>query len=146
MPPRASIVQPPAFLFDKGPPAFGLEHAVFGGRRAFGGLTAQFFPGLPGSIRRLAFALLEGGKEAFPGELAVDGLGAGVLDRHCQVSGQVPQRDAGGDLVHILAARAGRAAEGFLQLRFIQMGDGFHGSGTALRGAKIGDGNGSHKK
>ena len=120
--PKGLIIQSPAFFFDKRPAAFGLEHAVFGSGRAFGGLAAQFLPGLAGRVGRLAFALLERGEQAFPGELAVNGLGAGILDRHRQVGGQMAQGDAGGNLVHVLPARPGRTAENLLQFGLIQRG------------------------
>ena len=84
---------------------------------AFAVLTAFF-------LRRgavFAAALLDGGldgiDQALAGELAVHGLGAGVLDGDGDICVAVPERDGGGDFVHMLAAGAGGAAELFLEIR-----------------------------
>ena len=122
------VVEMTAVMLDAGAVALGLEDAFLGRAGAFGVLAAEFFAGMAGSVPGLAFALLEGGQQAFAGELAVHGLGAGILYGDSDIRGQVTERHAGGNLVDVLAAGTGRAGKDFLQLGFVQMGDWFHGS------------------
>lgn len=81
---------------------------------------------VPRGISGFTLAILEGGEEAFAGELPINELGAGVLDSNRHIGGQMAEGDSGGNLVDVLAAWAGGAAENFLQLGVVQMGDGFH--------------------
>ena len=83
-------------------------------------LTALFL----GCGAVFAAAFLDGGfdgiDQALAGELAVHGLGAGVLDGDGDICVAKPERDGGGDFVHMLAAGAGGAAELLLE---ISLGD-----------------------
>ena len=66
-------------------------------------------------------ALLDGGfdgiDQPLAGELAVHGLGAGILDGDGDICVAIPERDGGGDFVHVLAAGAGGAGELLLEIR-----------------------------
>ena len=105
----------------------GFKDAFLRRARTFGILAAEFFAVVTGGVAGLAVTLLQGGKEPFAGKLPVRGLGTGILHGDGNVRRQMAQRYAGGNLVHILSAWTRRTGEAFLQLRFVEMGDWFHG-------------------
>ena len=85
---------------------------------------------MPDSGFGLLFPLLQGGEEPLAGKLAVLGLVARVLDRDRDIGREVAQGDAGGDLVDVLAARAGSPAESFLQFSVNQRNGLLHGKSS----------------
>ena len=87
------------------------EHALLGRAGSLGILATEFFARVARGLGGAAFALLERGEQAFAGQFPVHRLGTRILHRHGNFGGQMPQRDARGDFVDVLAARTGRANE-----------------------------------
>ncbi|MDB6065639.1 MAG: hypothetical protein JWR26_1847 [Pedosphaera sp.] len=142
------IVALPAVFFDGRTAMLCLQDALLGGPRTLCILAAKFLPAMPRRFSRLSFPLLQGGEQPFAGELPVHELRTRILDSHADIGGQMPESDPRGDFIDILSARARRAAENFLQLRFVQCGDWFHrsGRGRARTGLVIADRRDSSKR
>lgn len=109
-----------AILLHAGAMALFRQHSLTDCLRTPGVLTAKFFTSLSGGIGRFAFALLKRCEEPLAGQLPVHALRPRILDRHTDVGRQMTQRDAGGNLVHVLAAGSRCPAERFLEFRFVQ--------------------------
>ena len=149
-------------LFPGGRPAGGF----FIGMAGF--VVEHFVPGAPGAAAFLSsdffnFSALRGDEAVFlfldfveqqpAGEEAVEGLLTGGLAFDLHAGGPVQQHHARGDLVHVLAAVAAGAHEGFLNVRLahVQGGHalrelaGFFGTdgmeahaGVAVRSGRVG--------
>ncbi len=98
----------------------GFENALLGAARTCAIAAAEFFAGVADRGDGGAPAGLDGGEETFAGELAIGGLGTGVLDGDDDVRGPMTERDARGDLVHVLSARPGGVGKGLLKIGFVQ--------------------------
>jgi hypothetical protein len=118
-----------ALFFDRRALPFGFHQSAFEKTRTLCGLAAKFFPFLPGAFLSVARLFLDQCQEALASELAVGGLGAGVLDRDGKIGRNVAQRHSGGDFVDILPARTRRPAELLFQIRFFKL-FGFHAMNT----------------
>src|SRR4030095_9058587 len=105
-----------AHALDLGAMAFALQNALLDSPRARALLTAQFLScgNLCGFFVGASF--LELGEKAKPGGPAIDGFGAGILDRDALAGGKMFQRYSGGDFVDVLAAGATTAGELLLEL------------------------------
>ncbi|MDB6067686.1 MAG: hypothetical protein JWR26_3894 [Pedosphaera sp.] len=124
-----SIVSLTAVFLDGRTAMLGLQHSLLGGSRTLCILAAELFTPVPRRFSRLSFPLLQCGKQPLARQLPVHELRTRILDSHADIGGQMAQGDSRGDFIDILPAGPRGAAENFLQLRFVQCGDWFHGSG-----------------
>jgi hypothetical protein len=83
-------------------------------------LAAAFLSCLSGLEGCLSLTFAQGLEQAFARQTPIGGLRARVLDRYRQVGGAMAQRDAGGNLVHVLPARTGSVAEVLLEVGLVQ--------------------------
>ena len=98
------ILDPAALFLDGGPPVFGFEDSLLHRPGPFRLLPPLLLPIVAGLQHRFSFLFLNRPEQAFAGELAVGGLGTGLLDGDGDASGEMAEGDAGGDFVDVLSS------------------------------------------
>src|SRR5206468_3329969 len=95
---------------------FVVKHSGFGSPAAFAFLPADFFDAGAFDIGHALLKRLNFIEQQSPSDKSVEPLLPGRLTFHAQTSRTMQQHDAGGGLVHVLAAVPTAAHEAFLEV------------------------------